>query len=175
MAVDVDQLRLRVETDLDDDTLQRILDANVKAIARAAGSATAESEYQDGTNSDWISVLRPVSEVVSIIERRRSHSSDPVTLSANDYRLVGPYRFLRLTDGDNPARCWGAEVQFNYTPEVDTAVRDRVALDLSQVDVEYRPFHEEKVGKGEWEGKADWSKQRRELLAQVREGRSLIV
>lgn len=174
MAVTVDQLRLRVETDLDDTTLERILAANVKAIARAAGSATAESENHLATNSDWVSVVRPVAAVVSIIERL-SHTSDPVTLSANDYRLVGKYRFLRLGDGDNPARCWGAEVEFNYTPEVDTDVRDRVTIDLSQVDVEYRPFDEEKVGKGEWEGKADWNKQRRELLAQVREGRSVIV
>jgi hypothetical protein len=174
MSVDLDQLRSRVETDLDDSTLQRILDANVKAIDRAAGSATAESEDHLAINSDWISVLRPVAAVVSIIERT-SHTSDAVTLSANDYRLVGKYRFLRLGDGDNPARCWGAHVQLDYTPEVDTAVRDRVAIDMSHVDIEYRPFDEEKVGKGEWEGKADWKKQRRELLSQVREGRSLIV
>ncbi len=173
MAITIDQLRARVETDLDDVVMQRILDANVKAIERKAGTAT-ESEDQDGTNSDFMSVLRPVAAVLSIIERR-SHTSDAVTLSTNDYRLVGKYKFLRLGDGDNPARCWGVEVQFNYTPEVDTAVRDRVTLDLSQVDVEYRPFNEEKVGKGEWEGKADWNKQRRELLAQVREGRSLFV
>lgn len=174
MTVSLDQLRARVETDLDDTTLQRILDANVKSIDRAAGNATEESEDQDGTNSDWIAVLRPVAAVVSIIERR-SHTSDAVTLSANDYRLVGKTRFLRLTNGDNPARCWGVEVQLNYTPEVDTAVRDRVTIDLCHVDVEYRPFDQEKTGKGEWDGKADWGKQRRELLAQVREGRSLIV
>ncbi|KKK75686.1 hypothetical protein LCGC14_2871250, partial [marine sediment metagenome] len=174
MAVTVAQLRVRVETDLDDPTLQRILDANVKAIARAAGSATAESEDFLAQNSDWVAVVRPATAVVSIIERR-SHSSDPVTLSANDYRQVGKTRFLRLGDGDNPARCWGAEVQLNYTPEVDTNIRDRVTIDLCHVDIEYRPFQEEKVGKGEWEGKADWGKQRRELLRQVREGRSLIV
>ena len=174
MAVSVAQLRARVETDLDDPTLQRILDANIKAVARSAGSATAESEDFLATNSDWVAVLRPVTAVVSIIERR-SHSSDPVTLSANDYRQVGPTRFLRLRDGDNPARCWGAEVQFNYTPEVDTDIRDRVVIDLSHNDIEYRPFEQESVGKGEWSGKADFGKQRRALLREIREGRSLIV
>lgn len=174
MAVTLDQLRERVETSFDNTTLQRILDANVKAIDRAAGSAVLESEDHLASNSDWVSVLRPVAAVVSIIERR-SHTSDPITLSANDYRLVGKYRFLRLTGGDNPARCWGVEVEFNYTPEVDEDIRDRVAIDLCHVDIEYRPFDEERLGKGEWEGKADWMKQRRDLLSQVREGRSLIV
>ncbi len=174
MSVSLAQLRLRVETDLDDPTLQRILDANVKAIARAAGSATAESEDQNATNSEWLAVLRPVAAVLSITERRRN-SSEEVTLSANDYRLVGATKFLRLRGGDNPAGFWGDAVIVNYTPEVDTNVRDRVTIDLCHVDIEYRPFNEEKSGKGEWEGKADWSKERRELLAQVREGRSLIV
>ena len=90
-----------------------------------------------------------------------------------DYRVVGAYRFLRLASGTNPARFWANEVEFTYTPEVDTALRDRGTIDLCHVDVEYRPFEQEKTGG--WEGKADWSKQRRELLAQVREGRSLIV
>lgn len=174
MSVTLEELRLRVETDLTDPVLQRMITANEKAIARAAGSATSEVEVHLAANSDWVSVLRPVAAVVTIIERM-SKTSDPITLAANDYRLVGKYRFLRLGDGDNPARCWGTEVEFTYTPEVDTDLRDRVTIDLCQVDVEYRPFQEEKTGKGEWEGKADWSKQRRELIAQIREGRSLIV
>ena len=172
MSVDLAELRLRVETDLDDPTLQRILDANVKAIDRAAGSATSAFEFHRAANSDWVSVVRRVAAVVSIVERA-SHTADPVTLAADDYRLVGAYRFLRLGSGTNPARFWAPEVEFTYTPEVDTDLRDRVTIDLCHVDVEYRPFEQEKTGG--WEGKADWSKQRRELLAQVREGRSLIV
>ncbi|MCP4871633.1 MAG: phage gp6-like head-tail connector protein [Proteobacteria bacterium] len=172
MAVTVQDLRARVETDLDDDTLQRILDSAVQAIDRAAGKAIAEQEAKLAANSEWFATIRrPASGIV--IKERRRHTSPEVTLAADDYRQVGTYRFLRLTDGTNPAPCWGHEVVIDYVPEVDEDVRDRVALDISQVDLEFRAFEREKSG--DWEGEQkEWKSRRRELLAQVREGRSLI-
>lgn len=173
MAVTVEDLRARTDTDLDDPTLQRILDAAVEAVNRAAGSPTEETEAQLARNSDWTSVLRPVSSITSIVERQRS-SSDPVTLAADDYRLVGKYRIFRFTDGTNPARCWGDELLITYVPEADTATRDRVALDLSALSIEFRAYEREKSG--DWDGEQKlWRQRHRALLAQVREGRSPIV
>lgn len=173
MSVTIQDLRARVETDLDDPTLQRILDAGVKAIERAAGSATEEVETRVCTNSAFIATTRPVVSVTSVEEYRRVRS-DPVTLSANDYRLVGEYRLLRLTDGDNGAPWWGQQVTLTYIPEVDEEVRDRVTLDIAQVDIEFRAYEREKSG--DWEGEQkEYKARRRALLRQVREGRSPIL
>ena len=171
MAVTVVDLRARVETDLVETTLQRILDSAVRAVDRAAGGIDDETEVKLPSSSEWLALNRRHTAIVSIGERRR-HASDQVTLSANDYRVVGDYRILRLTGGDNGNFCWGNEVEITYTPEVDTAVRDRVALDLSQVDIEFRAYDREKSG-DDWMGEQkDWKARRRELLTQVREGRS---
>ncbi len=170
MSVTVADLHARVETDLDTTVLQRILDAAVAAVDRAAGKTTAETQTLVATHSEWVALTRRHTAIVSVTERRR-HSADAVVLSSNDYREVGGYRILRLASGDNGASCWGAEVSIVYTPEVDADVRDRVALDLCQVDLEFRSFDSEKSG--DWSGsQKDWKARRRELLAHVREGRS---
>lgn len=172
MAVTIADLRARVETDLDDPTLQRIMDAAVKSIDRAAGKADEQVETRIATNSEWIATSRRMASVTSIEERRRVRS-DPINLSANDYRIVGATRLLRESGGDNGASFWGAQVTITYVPEVDQDVRDRVTLDLSAVDLEFRAYEQERSG--DWSGKADWKKQRSQLLRQVREGRSPIV
>ncbi len=170
MSVTIADLQLRVETDLDDATLQRILDAAVKAVDRAAGKTTAETETKIAANSMWL-ILNRRSTGITTVSERRLFSDSQVTLAVDDYRKVGDYRILRLADGTNPARFWGSEVEIVYTPELDQEVRDRVALDLSQVDIEFRAYAEEKSGN--WSGKADWKKERANLLRQIREGRSV--
>lgn len=173
MAVTVEQLHARVQTDLDTETLQRILDAAVKAIDRAAGKADEQVETKVATNTAMISVHRPIASITSVEEYRRLRG-DPVNLNpANDVRQVGPYRLLRLEDGDNPAGCFGQQVTVTYVPEVDQDVRDRVTLDIAQVDLKFDAYAESKSGS--WEGKADWKKERAALLKQVREGRSPII
>ena len=174
MAVSVAELRARYETDLANEVLQRVLDANVQAINRAAGAAVAITEDRRPRNSQWVSIQRPAVTIDSITERRR-HTSAEVTLAADDYRLVGKYRLLRLTDGTNGAAFWGHEILITYTPEVDQDVRDRVTLDLSQIDLEFRAYDREKSADWEGEQKQGWKKKRVHLLRQIREGRSLIV
>jgi len=173
MSVTIADLGARVETDLDDDILQRILDAAEKSVERAAGNATSEVETHLAHGAQFLALSRRSTAFTSISERRR-HSSDAVTLSSNDYRKVGDYKLIRLADGDNAAGFWGAEVVVTYTPEVDTNVRDRVTLDLCQVDIEFRAYDREKSA--DWEGsQKDWKARRRELLNHIREGRSPIV
>ena len=167
-------LNSRVENDLDEITLQRIIDANVQAINRGAGAAVAITEDRRPRNSQWVSIRRPAVTIDTVTERRR-HSSAAVILAADDYRLVGKYRLLRLTDGTNGAAFWGHELLVTYTPEVDQDVRDRVTLDLSSVDIEFRAYDKEKSADWEGEQKKGWKSKRGELLRQVREGRSPIV
>lgn len=167
MALTIYDARARVETDLPDSALQRILTSAVKAVDRSAGKADSETRTFVGHGTAVLPFARRVASITSVTERR-SPRGDETALSANDYRLVGSYRLLRLTGGDNGASYWGWEVVVVYVPEVDAAVRDRVALDLVQIDVEFRALDREKVG--DWEGEQkDYKKRRRALLAQVRE------
>ena len=170
MAVLLADVRARVETSLDDPTVTRILAAAVEAIDRSAGKAASEIETHFALGTQWISLVRRSTSIASIVERARL-SSNPLTLAADDFRKVGDYRILRVSDGTNSALSWGAEVVVTYVPEVDSDVRDRVTLDLCQVDIEFRAFDREKVG--DWEAfQRDYKARRRELLAQIREGRS---
>lgn len=172
MAVTTSDLLARVETDLDEETLQRILDAAVKSVDRSAGSVSSAVETHRAFGVRQIVLSRRHDSITSITERR-SDDADAVALSANDYRESGGYRLLRLPAGDNPASSWGVEVVVEYVPEVDTEVRDRVALDLALMDIEFRAFDREESD--DWEGEQrDYKARRRELLRQVREGRSLI-
>jgi hypothetical protein len=174
MSVTIADVAERVDTDLGDDALQRILDAAETSVERSAGNANAETEQVDASNSAKLTVSRLSTSITSVTERTR-HSSDAVTLSANDYRKIGNITFLRLGSGDNPASFWGKEVTVVYVPEVDLQLRDRVTLDLCMMDIELRAFDREKKG-SDWEGEQkDHKARRRALLAQIREGRSQIL
>lgn len=166
------EVRARVETDLDDDTLNLIIDAETEALERHAGTAT-EEETQFASGLSIIFLRRLPAEITTITERRLV-TSDPVTLADDDWRMSGKFGLRRLSDGTNAAGTWGAEVVIEYVPEIDQRLRDRVLLDLVQVSVEFRAFDSEEVG--DWKGEQKDQEQRRQaLLAQLREGRSLLI
>ena len=166
------EVRARVETDLDDATLQTIIDAEIEALQREAGGET-ETETQFASGLKKIVLHRQPVSITSINERG-TLTADAITLAANDWRQIGLYGLYRLTDGTNPAASWGAEVVIAYVPELDTALRDRVVFDLVQLAVEFRAFDSEEVA--DWKGTQKDFKQRREaILAQVSEGRGLIL
>ena len=174
MTILVADVREKNPTDWTDAAVQRVIDSAVKAIARAAGNATVQVETGDASGSQWFVLSRRSTAFTSVTERRR-HSSDEVTLAADDFRKVGDYKLLRLADGTNGASFWGKEVVVTYTPEVDTDVRDRVTLDLCVVDINFQAFDREKSGDN-WEGEQkDYKARRRELLRQIREGQSPIL
>ena len=166
------EVRARVETDLDDATLQTLLDGEVESLAREAGGET-ETETQFASGLKQI-VLKRIPASITSINERGTATADPITLATDDWRQVGQYGLRRLTDGANPAAHWGAEVVISYVPELDNNLRDRVVFDLVQLAVEFRAFDEEELGKS-WKGvQKDWVKRRKAVLAQVSEGRGLI-
>lgn len=172
MALTVEAVRAAVETDVDPATLKRLLDSAVAAVDRAAGKATSSTATHLAHGLTLLTLRRRRTSITSIVEYRRA-ASDPVTLSTDDYRVVGDYELLRLTGGTNSASAWGYQVDVTFVPEVDQDIRDRVAIDLVKVDLEFRSFDSETVG--DWKGEQkDWKARRRELFAHVREGRSPI-
>lgn len=170
MALTLADVRGRVETDFDDDALQRILDAAVEDVNRHAGDASTETETFRAFGAPGIALSRPATEITEITEIASRHA-DPVVLAADDFRRSGDYRLVRLTSGTNPAPCWGFEVVVDYVPDADPALRDRVTLDVVQMDVEFRAYGTEK--EGDWSGsQADHDDRRTAKLAEIREGRS---
>ena len=59
MALTVDDVRLKIDTDLTTGELQRVLDAAESSVERSAGNATAETERMDASNSAELTVSRP--------------------------------------------------------------------------------------------------------------------
>lgn len=168
----VSEVRARVETDLDDATLRTIIDGEVESLQREAGGETeTETQYASGLKKI---VLKRKPNTITSIDERGTLTADPITLSANDWRQTGLYGIFRLSDGDNPASRWGAEVVIAYVPELDTNLRDRIIFDLVQMAVEFRAFDEETAG--DWKGlQKDYKKRRKAVLEQVTEGRGLIL
>ena len=174
MALTIELVRARVETDLDDVTLQTILSANEETIDRSAGKAATEAETHFARGARFLALSRRSTSITSITERANLSTDPAVTLATDDWRKVGDYRILRISGGTNSRSTWGQEIVVTYVPEVDSNLRDRVTLDLCQVDVEFRALDLEKVG--DWEGEQkDYKSRRRALLAQVREGRSPVL
>ena len=165
------EVRARVETDLDDATLQTIVDSETESLQREAGGP-AQTETQFASGLKQIILKRKPASITSITERG-TLTAAAVALAANDWRQTGLYGIYRLADGTNPAASWGAEVVIVYVPELDAALRDRVVFDLVQLAVEFRAFDSEEAG--DWKGtQKDYDKRRKAVLAQVSEGRGLI-
>lgn len=173
MALTLADVRARVETDLDDPTLQRILDAAVEDVNRRAGNPGSQTETFRALGAREIALSRRAVEITEVMEIP-SRDGEPVVLSANDYRRSGDYRLVRMSGGDNSSGCWGFEVVVEYVPETDAKLRDRVTLDVIQMDVEFRALESE--GVGDWDGsQSDHEDRRNAKLAEIREGRSPVL
>ena len=166
------EVRARVETDLDDATLQTIVDGEIESLQREAGKETeTETQYASGLKKI---VLKRLPKSITSIKERVTLTADEVTLATDDWRQTGLYGLFRVTDGTNPASRWGAEVVIAYVPEIDTNLRDRIVFDLVQMAVEFRAFDEETAG--DWKGlQKDYKNRRKAVLEQLTEGRGLIL
>lgn len=138
MAHTPDSVREHVETTLGDEALQRLLDAAYETLDEYLGSDTGDYA---GTITE---LLTPrVGDLLRL--SRRALSVEAVTegtteLEADDYRLRPSGQVIqRLDTGTNPATCWRARADVRYTPLVDGAERDRVALALVKLDLNHDP------------------------------------
>lgn len=173
MAISVNAAKKRIETDLPDETVQLIIDAETEAMERHA-VGTTETELQDGRGLRFLVLKRKAASITSITERRFYTSDTETVLNADDYRLLGGFKLFRLNTGTNPFNDWGEETTIVYTPEVDTNLRDRVVLDLVQLSVEFNAYQAEKAG--DWTGnQGDYKERRESVLNQLREPRRLVV
>lgn len=170
MPLSVEDVRARVETDLQDEVLERMLAAAAEEIADHAGPADSVVEHFSALGAPEIALSRPASGI-SEIKERAGTTSDEVTLAADDYRQLGPYRIRRLPGGTNGASYWGSEVKVTYAPSADLNLRDQVALELVLMDIEYEAAESSESGDHS-ESQKDFHERRKSVLNKIKEGRS---
>ncbi len=145
-----DDLREHIETDLGDVALLRLAAAAEEMIIREAGTAASVTETRNEWGFPWgrhrtLYAARPVSSFTSIKER--SHPDGvQTTLAADDYRLEGVRRILRLREGTNPRQLWAPHVELIYTPDSDDDIRKLVQIDLVKLEIMYSGALREREG-----------------------------
>ena len=132
----VEQLREHVVSNLGDDALQRILDANEDAINEFVGPIRPVVEIHDGgPRASRSHAGRP--SITSIVERR---SGTDTTLAADDYRIrASGYVLERISGGTNSRSSWNDLVTVTYVPVSDVAERIRVLIALCKLDLAHEP------------------------------------
>jgi hypothetical protein len=145
MILTVDELREHVTTALEDDALQRLLDAAEAEIVRYAGDPGAAVEILHGSGR-YLTLDRPAESITSITEAWGATST---TLSASDWLLYPSGLVLeRLTTGPNGRSSWWRRVTVTYTPRDDEALREKAQIDLVNLALNYNPGGTMEVDRG---------------------------
>lgn len=147
MSLSVADLRLLHASSLTDAALQTYLDAAYEAIDKYAGVQGPVQELLSASgNGPLLMLSNRAVTISSVIE-------NGVALSADDYALRSSGQMLyRLYDGTHRRRYWYGRVDVTYMPYLDAAERDRVAVELVKLDMNYSPgLTAQEIG--------DWSEQ----------------
>lgn len=155
-------LREFIETDLSDAALQLYIDAEQEQVDQRLGSGQ-DSLRAFGTKTV---ILRSPATSITEVTTRAYPDQDPVTLSANDYRLFADRQLIRNSDGDNPASCWHGEIVITYEQLTDESLTQRVIVDLVKLAIEFKGVKGEKVGDTSTTF-ADYQVQRESILRQL--------
>ncbi len=146
--MDLDELKGRIgATKLDDTALQSLLAAAVEAIEARYGTQNDEAIETRRPSGPLIRLARRAQEVISVSERfiggfwtGVGFGGTSVELETDDWELrPGGLILERLPSGSHPARRWRGAVTVHYWPTDDGAERDRVAVDLVKLEMNYVP------------------------------------
>jgi len=173
----VSQVREHVESCLDGDALQRIIDNADAEIIRRLGPLSTQTEVLPGVGI-FLHLQRRATAITSADERVQPEIGDATDfdLSANDYSLLSDgYRVERLVTGDNAASAWRGKVTIVYTPVDEQAQREMLLVNLVKLEERYSGVSSEGVGDVR-ETQNDYTKERNALFSGLRtQGRRLIV
>lgn len=159
--ITVDDVRARIETDFDDAAIQRMINAAYEAIEERHGSSSQVTDRFRAGGTDTVVLTRKAGTIVEV-RVRPYPTADVVVLDPAEYRLWGPMMLTRV------GATWEYEVEVDYIPHTNTELRDRVALDLVQLDIEFRAYGSEQAG--DWRGdQSDYAARREYVLNQIRE------
>lgn len=173
MTLTVDGLRGFIETSLDDTSLGLLLDAAYEAIDRALGplgyddTPAAVTEILTVGPGDLLMLSRPATAITAVTEWETD-------LSADDYELLGDQMVYRLSTGTHQRGTWDRRVRITYTPTADVNERDRAAVALVRLDLDYQPgVQSERLGDHSITfatGSREYVEQRDAILASIAGG-----
>lgn len=136
MTLTTDEVRQHIDTPLDDEALQLLIDGLAAEIVRFAGALGAVTDLAGG-GGRFITLARPAASITSITE---TVHTTVTTLSADDYLIhPGGYVIERLNTGTNPRWRWWGRVTVASTSVDDEAIRDIVLLDLLRLALNFNP------------------------------------
>lgn len=161
------EIRGHIETDLGDNELQRLIDAETEAIEKHAGGTGMVTDHLEAFGQRRISLMRDASSIDQV--RVRVHPDyDEETLGADDYRFHPPRTLVRLSGSAEPGTTWRGHVEVDYTPVADDSLRETVLIHLVQLSLEYRGLDSEAVGGGDRSVTLpDYEKERHRILSRL--------
>ncbi len=129
----VAELREHISSSLGDEALQRLLDAAYASIDAFLGTEGSATELLAGDHR-YVILGRPAESITSVVEGFGATS--PTTIATDDYLLhPGGYILERIVGGTTSRSRWRGRVQVTYRPRDDEAIRDVVAIDLINLDL----------------------------------------
>lgn len=154
------EVRQNVETGLETDALQRIMNAAEQDIDQRHGAVDSQEDTLIGKEKN-IWATRPVLSMTTIVE---CIGTTDTTLAIDDWELIHTSQLERLADGTNGRSLWGDRITITYVP-IDTTLR-RVAtwLRLIKLDIEYSGLDSIKDGDFSHKG-LDYASEREKLLS----------
>lgn len=158
---------------LEDEALQRLLEANEFSIESLVGLVANETVIRFPRDFESIIFLgRKPTAIVSIKEA--FGYDDQLTLAVDDYTLSGT-TLRRVETGTNPRAYWTRPVEIVYSWADDSVDRVRVLVGLVKLDVNHNPGlksftvgqHREEYGSGGGKGEPSYEEKRAELLGSL--------
>ncbi len=154
------ELREHIETDLVDDALQRLLDAEDEEILRRCGAPLSQTQSFAVTTQTQLFLTRPASVLLTVTETDTAGVT--TTLAATDYELWWGQAVERVTG------TWGPRVTVVYTPRDTTAQRIGVLIQLVQLALRYSGVQSESIGGGDYSATyLDYQRERERLLGRL--------
>jgi len=148
-VVTIAMLREHLETDLIDESVQRLIDDAESEIDEQHGELlTQTDEFHGEVTANAVFLTRIATVITTVTEEIKSGGEYTATvLAPDDYELKFRGRQLRrLVTGTNPRSRWGDTVTVVYTPQDDTNRRIRMAIDLVKLAVAFNGLDSEKIG-----------------------------
>lgn len=163
MSLTVEQLRQHLTTSLGDEALAQKLAAAYEAIDSRFGLGGDTTELFDLRTGDLLVLSWAASSITSLVE-------DDIELTAGeDFMLVTPTLLRRIHSGPHPSNRWRGRLVVTYGPIANEAERDRVAIALVALEINFQPgLASRRLGEyaeSFAQGSTDYAGQREAILA----------
>lgn len=169
--VSPDEVRVLVETGIDDTELQEVIDRVEAEITEEIGAPYSDGETITETvegGSRNIYLKRPITSVTTLTEYSQLSDTTGTELTENEsfYVWPGQGRIERISTVPGGV-LWSRRVKVVYVPVDQNKKREKAIIDLVRIDLSRTAMLQESVG-GEYSFTAgNWEKERRRIMKRL--------